>query len=86
MTLLRALRILVIAVGFSVAFAVSQAATLAREGQVAPGIRWAVGGIALVFLVRALTTERFRGPEANLQKDVLWGIGCGGLLTIFSHC
>lgn len=51
-----------------------------------PGIQWALFGLSLLFLIRAAATERLRGAEANLQKDLLWGIGCGGVLTLFSRC
>ncbi len=30
-------------------------------------------------------SERLRGPEADLQKDVLWGLGVGCILTILSR-
>ena len=85
MTIVRFLRIAGFAVGFFVAFAVSQAATAARSGgETAPGIHFAIGALSLFFLVGAAATEASQGPEMNVRKDMLWGLGTGGL-AIFAN-
>jgi len=82
---LRVLRIVGIALGFCLVFAFSRHATAARGGEDLPGISWALGVIALLFFARAAATERMRGPEANLQKDLLWGLAAGALIIIVSR-
>ena len=83
MTPLRALRILAFAVGFFVAFHVSQAATVVRSpGETVPGIHFAVGALAVFFLIGAYATEQTKGSEQNVQKDMLWGLGSGGLAIL----
>lgn len=79
MTANRLLRIAVIAGALAVLFVSSQAATAARAGETVPGVRWAVGVLSALFLVRAIVTEWTRGPEEDLQKDILWGLGVGGV-------
>jgi len=76
----RLARIAAIAGGFLFAFTLSQRATAAREGQTLPGIGWAVGILAILFLVSAIVTERTQGPEADLRKDMMWGLAAGGIL------
>jgi len=85
MAVLRALRIAAIAVAFFVAFELSQAATLAREGTTIPGIHWGIGALALLFLVSALVTERTQGPEANVRKDLMWGLASGGIAIVLER-
>jgi len=77
--LLRLIRIAAIATALTVGFAKSQAATLARSGETVPGARWALAAVSLIFLVSAVVTERTRRDTPNLQKDLLWGLGCGGI-------
>ena len=85
MTPVRLLRIVGIAAAFFLAFTMSQAATAARNaGQTVPGIHFAIGALAVFFLVGAYATERTQGPELDVRKDLLWGLGAGGL-TIFAH-
>jgi hypothetical protein len=82
-TPLRLLRIVAFAAGFFGAFTVSQAATAARNGgETAPGIHFAIGALSLFFLVGAYANERSQGPEQNVRKDMLWGLGAGGLAII----
>ncbi len=83
--LLRVLRIAAVTVVLPLLFAVSQRVSAARGNPPVPGINWALGVLSIIFLVRAVVTERFRGPEMNLQKDVLWGVGLGGVVTILSR-
>jgi amino acid transporter len=81
----RALRIVGIALAFVIVFTISQQATLARNGETVPGTLWAIGALSVFFLVGAFATESSQGPEANVRKDLLWGLGLGGILTIAVH-
>lgn len=82
-TPLRLLRIAGFAAAFFVAFTVSQAATAARSpGETVPGIEYAVGALSFFFLMGAYATELSQGPEMNLRKDLLWGLGAGGLVIV----
>jgi len=83
MTAWRALRIVVVACLFAFLFALSQQITTMREGRTTPGIEWAVGVLALMLLGGAFTAERTGAPLSNLRKDVMWGLGLGGLVTFF---
>ena len=83
--LLRALRIAAVTVVLPLLFTLSQRVAEARGNPPIPGINWALGVLTIIFLVRAAVTERFRGPEMNLQKDVLWGVAAGGVVTILSR-
>ncbi len=81
----RVLRIGVIALVLPVLFAVSQRVSAARGQAPLPGLSWALGALSALFLVRAAVTEWGRGPDADLQKDLLWGVAAGGILTILSR-
>ena len=60
-----------------------QAATAARNaGATVPGIHFAIGALAVFFLIGAFATEKTQGPEANVRKDMLWGLGSGGLAIV----
>ena len=85
MTALRLVRAAAIALAFAFAFALSQRATLAREGETLPGISWAIGALSALFLVSAIVVERTQGPEANLRKDLMWGLAVGGIVIILSR-
>ena len=80
--MLRSLRITVIAIALPVLFAISQRLSEARGNEPVAGLSWALGVISVLFLVRAVVTERTQGPEQSLQKDLLWGLSAGGVLTI----
>jgi len=82
---LRFLRVAVVAAAISTLFALSRQAILARGDEEVPGMSWAIGILSLIFLASAFVSERRRGPEANLQKDGLWGLALGGLFTIVSR-
>ena len=84
-TALRLARIVAIAVGFAFAFTISQRATLARYGETVPGIVWGIAALSVFFLVGALATERTQGPDANVRKDLLWGLAGGGFLIVVSR-
>jgi hypothetical protein len=85
MILLRLLRIIAIALGFAFLFALSRYATLSRGGEDLPGISWALGVLSALFTISALVSERTRGPEAGLQKDFLWGLAAGCIITIIAR-
>ena len=79
---LRLLRIAAVAGGLTYLFHLSQQAGAVRGNEVVPGRLWAIGVVSLLLLVRAIVTERTRGPEDTLQKDLLWGLSAGGVVTI----
>ncbi len=85
MIILRLLRIFAIGFGFAFLFALSRSATAARGGEDLPGISWTLGVLSAIFIASATVTERTRGAEANLQKDFLWGMAAGGIITIISR-
>ena len=85
MTPLRWLRIASFAAILVLLFNLSQAVGALRGNQPVPGLLWSLGVLSLVFLFRAAVTEYGRGPEANLQKDLLWGLGAGGILSVLSR-
>jgi len=79
---LRLLRIAAVAGGLAFLFHLSQQAGAVRGNEAVPGRLWAIGIVSLLLLVRAVVTERTRGPEDALQKDLLWGLSAGGIITI----
>ncbi|MFN8627774.1 MAG: hypothetical protein U0587_17570 [Candidatus Binatia bacterium] len=85
MILLRTIRIVAIALGFACLFALSRYTTLARGGEDLPGISWALGVLSAIFAASAVVSERLRGPEATVAKDVLWGLAAGGAITILAR-
>jgi len=85
MIILRLFRIAVIALALSSLIAWSQQATLERSGETVPGVAWALGVLSLLFLVTAFATERTSRFESAVQKDLLWGLGTGGLLALLSR-
>ena len=84
--IIRLLRIAAVALGFACLFAWSRQLTLARGGEDVPGISWALGVLSLIFLASAVVSERTRGPEASFQKDMLWGLAAGGIITMLTRC
>lgn len=81
----RALRITAIAVVLPTLFAISQGVSAARGNEPIPGVSWALAAVSALFLVRAIVTERTLGAEEALQKDVLWGLTAGAILTILTR-
>lgn len=80
---LRIVRIVGIAAAFFVAFTVSQQVTAARNaGETVPGIGIAIGVLAIFFLVGAWANEKTQGPEMDARKDLLWGLGSGGIAIV----
>jgi hypothetical protein len=84
-TPLRWLRIGLFAVALVILFNLSQEVGAVLGNDPVPGLQWSLAVLSLVFLFRAAVTEYGRGPEANLQKDLLWGLGAGGFLAILSR-
>lgn len=82
----RFLRIGVVAGALVLLYTLSQQAGEVLGNEPVPGVAWSLAALSAVFLVRAAVTEYGRGPEADLQKDFLWGLGAGGLLAILSRC
>jgi len=83
--MLRALRISAIAVALPILFAISKGVSEARGHEQVPGVSWALGAVSALFLVRAVVTERTLGADETLQKDLLWGVAAGGILTILTR-
>jgi hypothetical protein len=79
---IRALRIAGIALAFVVVFTISQQATLARSGETVPGTLWALGALSVFFLIGAFGNEISSRPQADVRKDLLWGLGLGGIVAI----
>jgi len=80
--ILRGLRIAAVGGGLTLLFHLSQQAGAVRGNEEVPGLSWALAVVSLLFLVRAIVTERTRGPEDDLQKDLLWGLSAGAIVTI----
>jgi hypothetical protein len=86
MSFVRVVRIAAIAIAFFVVFNVSQAVTAARNhGETVPGIGAAIAVLSLFFLVGAWANEQTQGPEMDTRKDLLWGLGSGGLAIVASR-
>jgi hypothetical protein len=85
MNAVRLLRIALIAVVLPLLFTLSQRITAAGGHEQVEGLGWALGALSILFLLRALATEYSQGPEANLHKDLQWGLAAGGVLTILSR-
>jgi hypothetical protein len=83
--IVRALRIAAFTIALPLLFTLSQRVSEARGNEPVPGINWALGVLSGLFLIRAAVTEYSRGPEANLQKDLLWGVAAGGIVIIISR-
>lgn len=81
----RLVRIAVIACLLPAAFRLSQRVAAANGNPPVEGIAWALGALSFLFLLRAIATEYARGPEADFQKDLQWGIALGGVLAILTR-
>ena len=81
----RLLRIAVIGCLLPVAFRFSQRVAAANGDPPVEGIAWALGALSLLFLLRAIATEYGRGPEADFQKDLQWGLALGSVLAILTR-
>ena len=85
MIVIRAIRILLFAGALVFVFNLSRQVSELRGNEPVPGLEWSLGALSVVFLVRAAVTEYWRGPEANLMKDLLWGLGGGGIAAILTN-
>jgi hypothetical protein len=81
---LRVARITLFSVALLGLFELSRRVGAAMGNEEVPGLLAAVGALALLFTVRAVATESAMGPEANRQKDFLWGLslGCWGTILL----
>jgi hypothetical protein len=80
----RAARIAAFAVGLPYAFALSRRVGEASGNPPVDGMAWAVGVLGVIFLLRGFATEVSRGPEADFQKDLQWGVAIGCAFTVLS--
>lgn len=85
MNITRLLRIAVIAVALRALFHLSQRVTAASGTEPVAGIEWAIGALGVLFFLRALATEHSQGPEANLHKDLQWGLAAGCVLIVLTR-
>ena len=80
----RAARIAAFDVALPWAFALSRRVGEASGNPPLDGMAWAVGVLGVVFLLRGFATEISRGPEADFQKDLQWGVAIGCAFTVLS--
>ena len=80
----RLLRIAAIAAALPILYDLSQRVA-AASGEALRGREWALLALSLLFFLRAFATEYSRGPEANVQKDLQWGLAIGGLAAVLSQ-
>ena len=78
----RLMRIAGIAAGLAYLFHRSHQASLARGHGDVPGMLVAIGVLSFLFFVRALVMENTEATASGVQKDLLWGLSVGGVLTI----
>jgi hypothetical protein len=81
----RLLRIAVVTVALPVLFEISQRVGEARGNPRLPGVLVALGVLSVLFLLRAFVSEATPGAASSAQRDVLWGLGLGGVVTILSQ-
>ena len=55
---------------------------IARGNGEVPGMLWAIGTLSFLFFVRALVMEGTETSATGIQKDLLWGLCAGGVVTI----
>ncbi len=82
---LRALRIAAVAAGLFYLFDLSRRAGIVRGNPELPGTLWAIGVVSLLFSLRALVTELTRDTSSILERDFLWGLSAGGLVTVLAR-
>jgi hypothetical protein len=81
MALVRAARIAAVAIALPFLVRLSQQVGEASGNPPVEGMHWALGVLAVLFLVRAAATEASRGPESNGLKDLQWGLAAGCLIA-----
>jgi hypothetical protein len=79
---LRLLRITGFAATLVYLFNLSHQASLARGNEEVPGMLWAIGVLSFLFLVRAFVSETMPDGPGLVQRDLLWGLSAGGIVTI----
>ena len=70
------------AAGLSYLFHLSHRAGIERGNEELPGMLVAIGVLSLLFFVRALVTETTQAGGSTFQRDFLWGLTAGGVITI----
>ena len=78
----RVFRIVGVAGVLACLFHLSRQASVARGHEEVPGMLICIGVLSFLFSLRALLAEAVHAGETNLQKDMFWGIGIGGAMTI----
>jgi hypothetical protein len=81
----RLLRIGAVVIALPVLFDISQRVGEAQGHPPLPGILVALGVLSLLFLVRAAVSEAAGSSVSTPQKDFLWGLGIGGVVTILGR-
>jgi hypothetical protein len=79
---LRLIRITAIAGGLAYMFHWSREQSFARGNGDVPGMSAAIGALSFLFFIRALLMEGAESSATGMQKDLLWGLCAGGVVTI----
>jgi hypothetical protein len=81
----RLLRIAAVLTALPILFEISQRVGEAQGNPPLPGILVALGVLSFLFLVRAAVSEAAGVAVSTPQKDLLWGLGIGGVVTILGR-
>ena len=79
---MRLIRIAAIAAALAYMFDWSRQQSFARGNGDVPGMSAAIGALSFLFFVRALVMEGTESSATGMQKDLLWGLCAGGVVTI----
>ncbi|MFN2376910.1 MAG: hypothetical protein ABR538_10255 [Candidatus Binatia bacterium] len=83
--MLRTARILGTATLIAVLFRLSQQVSAAWGNEEVEGYTVALGVVSVLFFIRAVATEYTRQDIHPVQKDILWGITLGALVSMLSR-
>ena len=83
--MIRTIRILGIAALLAFLFRLSQQVSAAWGNEEVGGYSAALGVVSLLFLVRAAVTEYTENKVSEPQKDILWGISLGALVSLLAR-
>jgi len=78
----RLVRIAAIAGALVYLFEWSRQQGIAKGNGEVPGMLAAIGALSFLFFVRAFLMEASESSATGLQKDLLWGLCAGGVITI----
>ena len=81
MSLVRAARIVAVAIALPFLVRLSQQVGEASGNPPVEGMQWAFAVLALLFTLRAFATEVTRGAEADRIKDLQWGLAAGCVIA-----